>query len=235
MMILLLLGNSFVWLPDGWSHVDGFYYSTITYLTVGLGDFVWPMSTLTSLYGNVIQLTWMITSCVGVVSMVISSCRVFLDDVYYSLAYARRRHCGCWRKLDACLEPPSAEEEQKDPQHGEDRESRDAGHRGAAAAGLSVDVRMRRDVSSEAKGAAAPRAVGAPVTAIAVRISPAESDELIKRPGVEVITLGEAQVEVVGASAQGVAHAASPAAAPRAEHEEPLYRVVGPPVVPSRD
>ena len=166
---------------------------------------------------------------------VLSSCRVFLDDVYYSLAYARRRHCGCWRKLDACLEPPSAEEEQKDPQHGEDRESRDAGHRGAAAAGLSVDVRMRRDVSSEAKGAAAPRAVGAPVTAIAVRISPAESDELIKRPGVEVITLGEAQVEVVGASAQGVAHAASPAAAPRAEHEEPLYRVVGPPVVPSRD
>ena len=38
--MLLVLGNTFWWTPGDWSSVDGFYYAMITFLTIGLGDYV---------------------------------------------------------------------------------------------------------------------------------------------------------------------------------------------------
>ena len=76
----IVCGNSFIWLPAGWSSVDGFYYTMITYLTVGLGDFVWPMQNSQSLYGKVIPVSLGVTSGIGLVAMVLSSSQVVLDE-----------------------------------------------------------------------------------------------------------------------------------------------------------
>ena len=77
---LIVLGNSFIWVPAGWSSADGFYCTMVTYLTVGLGDYVWPMQTSESLYGKSLQVAYFITSGIGLVAMVLSSSQIVVDE-----------------------------------------------------------------------------------------------------------------------------------------------------------
>ncbi len=98
--LLLVLGNTYWWRPSDWQPVDGFYYAMITYMTIGLGDYVWPMTTADSLYGDVIGWTFIVTSAVGVVAMVISSGGVLVDDVRVVCRYHSR---GRLQKLGQSL------------------------------------------------------------------------------------------------------------------------------------
>ena len=78
---LVILVEVYNMSPTGWSRTDTFYYLGVTYLTVGFGDYVYPLETAGSLYGHVILFTLLTTSGVGLVAMCLSSSSVLADEV----------------------------------------------------------------------------------------------------------------------------------------------------------